>query len=131
MFYFLVDILHVLFILSRLFQNKFVNIIIIGSVVKTDIVQIRMLFIEETTDLNSETFNEQTGYHVILEFGLQRGYLKRLLNKIRGGKFHKVKMIRNRTEQDLMDEVAFQKHFVLAVCNVLEFGFEQPYHDDV
>ena len=58
MLYFLADILHILSMLLGLFQNKFVDITTIGSVVKTDIVQIRMLFIEETTDLNSETFNE-------------------------------------------------------------------------
>ena len=69
--YFLADILHILSILSRLFQNKFINITTIDSVVKTDIAQIRMLFIEETTDLNSETFNEQTGYHILPEFGSQ------------------------------------------------------------
>ena len=55
--YFLADILHILSILSRLFQNKFVDIITIGSVVKTDIAQIRMFFIEENTDLNCEIFN--------------------------------------------------------------------------
>ena len=37
-FYFLIDILHILFVLSRLFQNKFMEITTIGSVVKTDIV---------------------------------------------------------------------------------------------
>ena len=52
--YFLADILYILSMLSRLFQNKFMDITIIGSVVMTDIAQIRMLFIEETTDLNSE-----------------------------------------------------------------------------
>ena len=57
---FLAGILHVLSMLSRL-QNKFVEITTIGSMVKIDIAQICMLFIEETTDLNSETFNEQTG----------------------------------------------------------------------
>ncbi len=56
--YFVADILHILSMLSRLFRNKFVDITTIGSVVKTDIAQIRMLFIEETTDLNCEIFNE-------------------------------------------------------------------------
>jgi uncharacterized MnhB-related membrane protein len=51
------DILHVLFMLLFLFQNKLVDIIIISSVVKTVIVQIHTLFIEDTTDLNSETFD--------------------------------------------------------------------------
>lgn len=48
--------------------------------VKMDIVQFRIFFIEETTNLNSETRNEQTEYHILLEFGLQGGYLRKLLN---------------------------------------------------
>ena len=52
MLYFFADILYVLFILLCLFQNKFMDITTISSVIKTDIVQIRMLLIEETTDLN-------------------------------------------------------------------------------
>ena len=76
--YFLADILHILYMLSRLFQNKFVNIITISLVVKTDIMQFRMFFIKETMDLNSETFNERTGYHILPEFGPQGGYLRSL-----------------------------------------------------
>ena len=56
-----------------------------------------MLSIEKTTDLNSGTFNEKTGYHIKPEFGPQGGYLRRLLNEIRGDKFHEVEMIRGRT----------------------------------
>ena len=37
-FYFFVDILHILSMLSCLFQNKFVDITTIGSVIKTDII---------------------------------------------------------------------------------------------
>jgi hypothetical protein len=50
--------------------------------------------------------------------------LKRLSSEIRGGKFHEVEMIRDRMGQDLMNAVAFQKHFALAVCNTLEYRFE-------
>ena len=124
MLYFLADILHVLSTLSCLFQNKFICIAIIGSVVKTDIVQIHMFFTEETTNLNSGTFNEQIGYHIVSEFDPQGKKLRRLSSEIRGGKFHKVEMIHDRTGQDLMDVVAFQKHFDLAVCNALECTFE-------
>ena len=88
------------------------DITTIGSVVKTDIAQIRMLFIEDNTDLNCKIFNEQTGYHILPEFGPQGGYLKRLPSEIRGGKFHDVDMIRDRTGQDLMKAVAFQKQFI-------------------
>ena len=57
--------------LSRLFGNKFTDIITISSVVKTKIVQICMLFIEKTTYLNNEIFNEQIEYHILLEFSYQ------------------------------------------------------------
>ena len=50
--------------------------------------------------------------------------MRRQSSDIRGGKFHEVEMIRDRTGQELMDAVTFQKHFVLAVCNALEYKFE-------
>ena len=80
--YFLADILYILSMLSRLFQNKFVDITTIGSVIETDIVQIRMFFIEETTDLNSETFNEQTSItfyqNLVLNDDIRGSYQVRL-----------------------------------------------------
>lgn len=80
--YFLADILYILSMLSRLFQNKFVDITTIGSVIETDIVQIRMFFIEETTDLNSETFNEQTSFtfyqNLVLNDDIRGSYQVRL-----------------------------------------------------
>jgi hypothetical protein len=36
-------------------------------------------------------------------------------------------MIRDRTEQDLMNAMTFQKHFALAVCNALDSRFEDNY----
>ena len=93
--------------LSHLFQNNFVDTTIIGSEVKNDIAQIRMLFIEENTNLNCEIFNEQTGYHILPEFGPQGGYLRKLPSEIRGGRFHDVDMLRDKTGQDFMEAVAF------------------------
>lgn len=63
------------------------------SVVKINIIQIHMFFIDKTMNLSSEIFNEQTRYHILPEFGYQEGYLRRLLNEIREGKFHDVEMI--------------------------------------
>ena len=56
--FFLANILHILYMLSHLFQNKFMDIITINLVIKTDIVQIHMVFIKVNTYWNSETFNE-------------------------------------------------------------------------
>ena len=55
-----------------------------------------MLFIEESTNLNSWIFNEQTVYHILPEFGPQGGYLRRLPSEIRDGKFYKVEILRDR-----------------------------------
>ena len=33
-----------------------------------------MLFITESTDLNASIFNEETGYHIIPDFGPPRRY---------------------------------------------------------
>jgi hypothetical protein len=70
-------------LLSRVFQYKNVDVSIIGSLVKTEILQVRMLFIEESTNLNHSTFNEDSGYHVLPEFGPPGGYMKKLATQIR------------------------------------------------
>ena len=49
------------------------------------------------------------------------------MNDIRRGKFHDIEIIWDRTEQDLINVVAFQKYFALAICNALEFRFEYNY----
>lgn len=100
------------------------NIPTIGSVIKVDIVQIHILFIEETMNLNNETFNEQTWYHILPEFGSQREYLRRLSSDIRGGKYYDIEMIRDITWHNFIDIVTFQKKFALVVCNALESRFE-------
>ena len=61
---------HIISMLSRLFQNKFVDKTTIGSVVKTNIVHPYALH-EELSYLNSEIFNDQTEYHILPEFGPQ------------------------------------------------------------
>jgi hypothetical protein len=81
--HFLVDLLYSLSLLSRVFQYKNVDVSIIGSLVKTEILQVRMLFIEESTNLNHSTFNEDSGYHVLPEFGPPGGYMKKLATQIR------------------------------------------------
>ena len=52
--HFLADILHCLAMLSKLFQAKFVDISSVGSIIHTEITQIKMLFLDEHTDLNAE-----------------------------------------------------------------------------
>lgn len=122
--YFLADILHMLSLLSRLFQYKFVDVSSIGSIVRAEITQIRMLFIEERSDLNVCTFNEDSGYHVIPDFGPEGGYLKRLSSQIRGNWYHGVEMIRDRIGRDLEEALDFQKAYAQAVIDALESRFE-------
>ena len=50
--------------------------------------------------------------------------MRRLSNDIRGGNFHEVEMIQYRTRQYLVDVVVFLKYFVLAICNALQYRFE-------
>ena len=56
-----------------------------------------------------------------------RRIFEKAIERIRGGKFHKVEMIHDKTRLNLMNAVTFQKHFALAVCNALECIFED-YH---
>ena len=121
--YFLADILHSLSMLSRVFQYKFVDVSAVGSIIATEIAQLRMLFVTETADLNASTFNEETGYHILPDFGPDGGYMKRLSAEIRGARFHSVEMIRDRTGADLEEALSFQKFFAEAVIDALETRF--------
>lgn len=80
--YFIANILHVLAVLSKVFQNKFVDIIIIDSIVRTYIAQIKMLFIVKPTYSNIVTINKNIGIHVILEYGLLGGHLRKVSSEI-------------------------------------------------
>ena len=95
--YFLADLLHGLSILCKKFQCKYGDVTILGSIVRTEIESIRMLYIMENIVLNECTFNENTCYHVISSFARPNGYLMRLSSEIRGAKFHFVDMIRDKT----------------------------------
>ena len=99
--YLLADILYDLSILNKTFQYKHVDVSVVGVFVKAEITLIRMLFIIESADLNASTFNENTGYHIILDFGHHEGYLKRLSYEIRGAKYHDNLMMRDRIGADL------------------------------
>jgi hypothetical protein len=111
--------------LSKIFQRKLVDISSIGSIVKTEMVTIRMCFLVDSCDLNQDTFNPSTGFHIIPEFGSPGGYLRRLLSKIRGSKFHSIDMIRNASRTDLEAALNFQKLYIEAVCVALDARFAE------
>jgi hypothetical protein len=83
-----------------------------------------MLYVIESTDLNVDTFNESTGFHILPDFGPHGGYLKRLSSEIRGSKFHIVQMIRDCTGADLEEALVFQRNFAGAVTTALENRFD-------
>ena len=95
----------------------------VGALVKVEITSIHMLFITESTDLNASTFNKETGYHIIPDFGPPGGYLKRLSSEIRGAKYHDILMIRDRTGVDL-EAITFQVCFAEEICKGLENRFK-------
>ena len=122
--YFLVDMLHMLSKLSKIFQSKVVDISSIGSIVKTKIASIRMCFLVDSYDLNQDTFNPSTDFHEIPEFGPLGGYLQRLPTKIRGSKFHSIQMTRDPSRVDLEAALSFHKCYIEAVCEALFARFE-------
>ena len=122
-FYFLADLLHSLSVLSKIFQYKYVNVTTIGSLIRTQIESICMLYVIDSTDLNQDTFNANVGYHVIPQYGPPGGYLQRLSSEIRGSKFHSVDMIRDPNGIDLEEALNFQKSYAEAVCKCLEARF--------
>ena len=75
---FFANILHLLAMLSKVFQLKFVDIITVESIVRTEVAQICMMFIVDYCDLNVGIFNESTGYHILSNYDHRGGYLKRL-----------------------------------------------------
>ena len=60
----------------------------IDSIVRTEITQIRMLFIVEQTGSNVATFNEKNGYHVDPEYGPLGSHLKKFSNEIYENWYH-------------------------------------------
>jgi hypothetical protein len=121
--YFLADILKMLSTLSKIFQSKLVDISCIGSIVKTEMASIRMCFLVDSCDLNQDTFNPSTGFHIIPEFGTPSGYLRHLPSEIRGSKFHSIDMIRDAFGADLESTLNFQKFYAEAVCVALDARF--------
>ena len=81
----------------------------VGSLIRTQIESIRMLYIVDNTDLNQDTFNVDVGYHIILQYGPLSGYLQRLSSEIRGSRFHSMDMIRDPNGIDLEKALNFQK----------------------
>ena len=101
--YFLTDLLHNLFVLSKNFQYKYVNVTTIGSLIKIQVESIYMMYVVDSTDLNQDIFNANVGYHVILQYRPPDGYLQRLSSEIRGSKFHTIDMIRDLNGIDLKE----------------------------
>jgi hypothetical protein len=82
-----------------------------------------MLFIVEQTDLNAATFNESIGYHVILEYGLRGGHLRKVSSEIHGKMYHGFKMDRFRLGDDFEEALKFQCAFAEVVCAGLDARF--------
>ena len=121
--YFLADILNSLVLLSKIFQNKFMDITTIGSIIATEIVQIRMLFIVEQNDLDASILNENTTYHVIPEYGPLGSHLRNLSSKIHEKIFHSLEIGRSRLGDDLEETLKFQRAFAEVVCAGLDARF--------
>ena len=82
-----------------------------------------MLFIVEQTDLNSATFNESIGYHIILEYGLLGGHLRKVSSEIHGKMYDSFKLDRSRLGDDLEEALKFQRAFADVVCAGLDARF--------
>ena len=121
--YFLADILRCLAMLSKIFQLRFVDVTTVGSIVRSEIQQIRLLFVHKSTDLNAASFNEETGFHILPDYGPHGGYLRRLQSEIRGNMFHSIRMTRCRLGIDLEEALTFQRAFLEAVYTGLEARF--------
>ena len=75
-----------------------------------------MCFLVDSYNLNQDTFNPSTGFHVIPKFGPQGGYLQHLPTKIWGSKFHSIQMTRDPSRVDLEVALSFQRCYAEAIC---------------
>lgn len=87
---FLADLLHVLTILSKILQYKFVDVTDIRLLVKAEIESICMLYLVGNLDLNEDTFHENFGH------------LQRLSYEISCAKFYEIDKIMNKLCVDLV-----------------------------
>lgn len=71
--YFLVDILHLLVMLSNVSQLKFVDVITMENIVCTKMAQIRMMFVVDSCDLNIDVFHESISNYVLYDYGSHSG----------------------------------------------------------
>ena len=98
--------------LSKLFQLKFVDVTTVGSIVRIEMVQICMMFIVDSCDLNADVFNESISYHILSNYGPHGGYLNRLQSEIRDSMFHIFQGTRSRFGVDLEKALIFQFFFL-------------------
>ena len=59
------------------------DVTIVGGIVRTEVAQIRMMFIVDYCDLNVDVFNDSTGFYVLHDYDPHGGYLKRLQSEVR------------------------------------------------
>ena len=59
--------------MSKVFQLKFVDVTTVENILRTEVAQIRMMFIVDSCDLNADVFDESTGYHVLHDYGPYSG----------------------------------------------------------
>ena len=109
--------------LPKVFQLKFVDVTTVGSIVYTEVAQIRMMFIVDFCDLNVDVFNDFTGYHVLSDYGPHGGYLKMMQSEVEGFIFHSFHMTQSRLGTDLEEALMFQRNFTHVVCSALDARF--------
>ena len=109
--------------MNRLFQHKFVYVSSIGFVIITKVISLQMMFIIEKNDLNAHTFNKDTRYHILPDFDVDGGFLKRLPSEICGSIYHDVDIVCDSLSRDLEEAVAFQNNFIEVVIEALEVRF--------
>ncbi|KAL3699609.1 hypothetical protein R1sor_017631 [Riccia sorocarpa] len=110
--------------LSKVFQKSVVDISAVRSIVKTTCTEIELNFLMDSTDLNAQRIDD-SGYHLLPEFGPPGGYLRRLQSELRRGKFfHSVELDRCADGRDLEEAFAFQKAFATALIGSLHNRFQ-------
>ena len=117
--YFLAHLFHSLVVLFKVFQYKYVDITTIGSLIKTQIKSICMLYVVISIDLNQILLIQ-----VLVIISSHNMFLVvDTFKDIQLAKFHSIDMIRDPNGADLEQTLNFQKSYAEAIYKYLEKRF--------
>ncbi|EFJ28162.1 hypothetical protein SELMODRAFT_411462 [Selaginella moellendorffii] len=108
--HFLADVLQVMSSLNQKFQEKLIDITMVGPLCRETIVKLNQYYISDEIDLNGNPIDGRSYPH-ILDGGSKDGFLHALRASIKGDAYRTMQLIRSEDGSDLQGAVQFQISF--------------------